>query len=268
MWNGEYHFFDYGIPGYNGQDYDGIMRIVYMLFCIITIPILIIIFRKAKHQNITRFLQITGIVMAVLEVFKMLWETIARGNAASDVWPLYTCSLLIYCTVLAGFTTGKIKEIAMSCLTTVVFLGGVVNVFMIAGLRHFPFFTFGAMHSMFFHYMCAFVGPYLVFSKYKEIKLKDILYSMIPVLIMAIIVIPYNYIKDTDYMQITDAGGVPLIEDLAVTFANNHVKFLTPIIMLLAYLLVSSIFVSIYMGIFKLESLIVKKKKDSIQVEA
>lgn len=109
-----YSFFDYkyNIEGYHGQDFDGSMRTVYLVFSLVTILILAILLRKMSRKSMTRYLRFAGLFLIVLEVAKVTWESIwdvrtGRGFNAGGILPLETCSMFMVMAPVAGFGRGK-----------------------------------------------------------------------------------------------------------------------------------------------------------------
>lgn len=253
FWQGEYSFFDYkyNIEGYNGQDYDGPAAKVYMWICLISIPVLVFLLRNVKKSTVEKYIKIFAIVMPCLEIFKVSWEsyfdiTTGRGFNKEGLLPIYTCSLFMYCLLCSAFAKGKVKETCTTWLTTIGFVGGMSNVFFIHGLNYYPFFTFGGLYSMFFHYIMVWTALFLVVTGYKTFKIKDIWEGFIPHLIFSCLVIPVNFIFGWDYMQYRTAGGVPLIQDISSKLWENNVGILTAFIMLLVYFVLHALLILLY----------------------
>lgn len=255
MWSGDYSFFDYkyNIDGYSGQDFDGAGRMVFMLFSLISIPLLLFLFRKAKEKQVDIFLKGVAIFLPVLDISKCVWEsyydvTTGRGFNWEGLLPLYTCSLFIYCTIGAAFGKGKFKDWCLAWVATIGLIGGLSNVILIQGLKWYPFFTFGGMYSMVYHYVMAFTSLFIVVTKYKVFHMKDIWRAMGVHVAFSAIVIPIDYVFGWDYMQYYGAGGIPLLSDLSDKLVENGLRFLTVPMMLLLYLALAAAFTALYTG--------------------
>lgn len=255
FWNGEYHFFDYkyNIAGYSGQDYDGGARWFYMIFTLVSIAALLVIFRNAKRKNVERYMKVAGILLPILEIAKVTWESVwdvrtGRGFNWEGLLPIYTCSLFIYCMIFAAFTKGKVHDWCLSWVATIGLVGGLSNVLFIRGLNWYPFFTFGAFYSMTFHYLMVFTALFIVVTRYKEFRFSDIWKAFAVHGIFSLLVIPTDFYHGWDYMQYYEAGGVPLFEDLSDKLAEAGLRFLTAPMMLLVYLALDALLVTVFIG--------------------
>lgn len=264
----DYHFFDYkyNIADYHGQDYDGPARWIYLAGTLILITILLILFRKATKKQVKVYLIVAAIAMTSLEVAKVTWESIwdvqtGRGFNVEGILPLYTCSMFMYCAIAAVLTKGKAQRYPLAWLSTIGIVGGMSNVLFIQGLKWYPFWTFGAMHSMTYHAVMVFTGLFIITTGYFKVEWKDILRAFLVQLAASLIVIPIDYIKHWDYMQYYEAGGVPVIEDLSDKLWNNGCGFVTAIIMTAIYAAFCGIFVSIYKLCYFLKGKIQRKEQ-------
>lgn len=259
MWNGEYSFFDYkyNIEGYSGQDYDGAGRWVYLVFSVVAILAMLIIFRNAKKKNIERYLKIVAVIMPILEITKVTWESrwdivTGRGFNWEGLLPLYTCSLFIYCMLFAAFGKGKVRDYCLAWVATLGFVGGVSNLIFIRGLKWYPFFTFGAFYSMFFHFIMVFTALFIVVTGYRRFEWRDILRAFAVHCFFSLIIIPIDYIFGWDYMQYYDAGGVPVIENIVDKFEQINARALAIPLMLGLYFLLDGFLLTVYIGLQRL----------------
>ena len=185
----------------------------------------------------------------VLETFKITWESYydistGRGFNTIGIIPIYTCSLLIYCLLVAAWGKGKFKDTALSWLATIGLVSGGIGVVMTNGLNYYPFWTFGGWYSMLFHYSLLLVGVLVLTTRYKILSWKDIYISEIPMLLLSIIASPINYYYGADYMQLNEGSGIPLFSTLAEKLHALNMRPLFTIIMLASYMIVSAIVVS------------------------
>jgi hypothetical protein len=245
-------FFDYKyfIENYNGEDFNGIMHVVYILICLIGIPMLIRHYRQKGDEDITRLMRFSAVLLIVEEITKITWESYwdivsGHGFNAGGILPLETCSLFIYCLAAAGFGKGKVRECALAWMASIGILGGMSYIVVTNVLKWYPFFTYGAFHSMIFHFMMVFIGLLIPFSNYHLFRKKDMLQGYVPQLLLAVVVIPLDYLMDWDYMLLHYAGGVPLIENLADKFTALGMPWLTTLVMLVVYFLLGSLIIAI-----------------------
>ena len=250
-----YNFFDYkyNIPNYGGEDFDN-LRYIFTIICLLTIPLVFIFLRKAKHQHVDIFLKVISILMIVLEITKVSWESYwdiktGRGFNAGGILPFETCSLFMYTLLFAAWGKGGAKNCALAWISTIGFVGGMANAFFLNALKWYPILTFGAFHSMIFHWMMIFTAMLLIASGYKKFEWKDIFYAFIPHLIFSTFVITIDYAMKWDYMLYRDAGGVPFVEDVADKLNAQNLQFVTTLIMLGIYAFIPVVFTSIYIGV-------------------
>ena len=163
-----YKFFDYkyNIAGFQ-SDLFSVPHICYIVLAVIVTTLSAIFLRKISHKKVDIVIKVMGILSLILEITKITWEsyydiTTGRGFNKEGLLPLYTCSLYIYTMLLAGFTKGKVKDVALSFLTTVGLLSGLIGVIYCNGLNYYPFWTFGAFYSLFFHFFMFYIGVMLV----------------------------------------------------------------------------------------------------------
>ena len=236
-----YHFFDYKylIPGYSGQDYDGPGRWIYLGVSLFLVIVLTILFFKASHNAIRNYLRVLGIGLIAFYLTKTIWESyydIATGQGFNTgILPFDTCSLIMYCAVLAGFSKGKIGEASAAWLATGGMVGGISNLLFLRALNYYPFFTFGAFYSMIWHFLMVFTAVLLFASGYVEARLRTVILGSIVHFAFSLVVIPLDYIFQWDFMLYYNAGGVPLIKGLGEQWAKQNLHFLTTLTMMAVY---------------------------------
>lgn len=253
-----YHFFDYkhNIVGFT-SDFFCTEHIVFIALAYVLTFTLCYVFRKAKHERIGVGLKVLSIAMVLLETTKITWEsyydiTTGRGFNWGGLLPIYTCSLFIYALLVAAWMKGRPREYCLSFITTISLLYGAVGVVYCNGLNFYPFWTFGAFYSMFFHTTMFATGVFLLATRYKALEWKDSLRAMVPVLILAAVAIPVNHFLESDYMMIYSGSGVPLYEDLASALAEKGLRFVYTIIMLLTHIPLACLVIGVYKLIAKI----------------
>lgn len=255
FWNGDYNFFDYKyhIANYSGQDFDGPARTFYLVFSVVTILILLILLRNNKRKTVERYLFLTAIILPIFDLCKVFWESYwdvatGRGLNLGGLLPIYTCYLFIYCMLIAAFSKGKVRDYCLKCIAVFGFVGGISNVIFLNGLKWYPFFTFGALNSEVWHYVMVFTALYIIVTGYVRFEWRDGIRAMVVLLLFSCLVIPIDYIFGWDYMQYYEAGGVPIVEGISETFAENGMRWLTVPVMILAYALCDLLMTSLYVG--------------------
>ncbi len=237
-----YHFFDYkyNISGFQ-SDLFSTPHLAYVGLVFMFSFLAARIFRNAGRQGIGKWLKIQAVITPVLELVKIGWEsyydiTTGRGFNAEGLLPIYTCSLLIYLLPLAAWGKGRARDCALAFLTTIGMLFGAIGVIYCNGLNFYPFWTFGAFYSLYFHTSMFLTGVVLLASGYVRPEWKNVRLSFIPVAALALIAVPADYILSTDYMLLYSASGVPLYEDLAAWLAERGLRPVYTLIMLLTHL--------------------------------
>ena len=238
----DYGFFDHKlfIEGFT-SDLFSTPHIVYIVLVYVLGTAVSFALRHARRERITAFLRALSVVMPILEITKITWESYydikyGDGFNAGGILPLYTCSLFIYTVIAAAWGRGKVREIALSFISTIGLLYGAVGVIYCNGLNFYPFWTFGAFYSLIFHSTMFITGLYLVVSGYKRLTWRDMFYPLIPIAILCVIAIPVNYIYDADYMLIHKGGGVPLYEDIATYLASRGLRPLYTLLMFVTHI--------------------------------
>ena len=263
-----YGFFDYK---YNIQNFTSdlfsIPHIIFIILSFLLVPIICIFLRNTNKNKILRFIKIYSILIALLEVFKISWEsyydiTTGRGFNMGGILPIYTCSLFIYCLLVSAWSKNeKAQNISLAFLTTISLMSGGIGIVQCNGLNWYPFWTFGAFYSMFFHLSMFAVGMFLLITGYKKLEWKDAIYAWIPMALLSIIASPVNYEYHADYMQIYEGSGIPLFSTLAEQLASQNLRFIFTIIMLLTYIPLACVIISFVKLFSFIESRIKKHKQ-------
>lgn len=246
-----YGFFDYkyNIPDF-GSDLFSVAHIVYIVLATVCVIALGVLLRNARRERVELFLKIFSFVLLFFEITKITWEsyydiTTGRGLNVEGLLPLYTCSLFIYTVFLSAWGGGKVKEYSLKFVATISMLSGFIGVIYCNGLNFYPFFTFGAFYSLFFHTSMFATGFILLATGYVRLSWRDIYRGWIPMVAMSIVAVPVNYALKVDYMQIYEGSGVPLMSKLAPALAEIGLRPLFTYIMLASYMLLSTVVVAI-----------------------
>ncbi|MBQ8468485.1 MAG: YwaF family protein [Clostridia bacterium] len=268
-----YKFFDYK---YNIQNFSSdlfsVEHIIFIVLSFVLVPLICILLRKTNHKKVEIFIKVMSIVVATLEIVKIVWESyydISTGHGfnVGGILPLYTCSLFIYCLLIAAWSKNqKAKNISLAFITTISMLSGAIGVVQCNGLNWYPFWTFGAFYSMFFHLSMFATGMFLLITCYKKLEWKDAILGWIPMAILSVVAIAVNYEYGADYMQIYEGSGIPLFSTLAQVLAAQHLRFVFTIIMLLTYIPFAGVVVCFAKLVYIVDGKI-KAKKQNNKVE-
>ena len=247
-----YGFFDYkyNILGYSGQDFDSAIRFIYLALSVIAIPQLAALTGRKGEKNAERIFRFLSVYLIIEEVFKISWESYwdirtGRGFNAGGILPLDTCSIFLYLLPVAAYGRGKARRCALAWISTIGVLGGLSYMLFPMALKWYPLFSFGAWHSLMYHFVMVYAGVTAVSSGMLEVERRDALYGYLPHVIMASAVIPLDYLFGWDYMLLKDASGIPFIEDMASKLSAAGLGGVTTVIMMLLYLACAELFTCI-----------------------
>ena len=233
-----------------------------MILATISLVIICIFARKIKRRKVDLYLKIISIVIPILEVVKIVWEsywdiTLGAGFNYTGLLPLYTCSIFIFVLPLAAWGKRRIKDYALSWMATLGIFSGLTNFYLTQILYTYPFFTFATFMSLMFHYMMVVTGLIIVISRYKKIDWIDGAKGFVPLALFSVVVIPVDYILKCDYMLYYYGNGAPLLPQLSTYLSNYDLRWLFTLIIFLGYLLISYISVLIF-------KMTIKNKKKKI----
>lgn len=247
-----YGFFDYkyNIPNFE-SDLFCFWHIAYIALVYVLGFAVSYLLRKTDRRKITGFLRVLSVAVVLLEISKISWEsyydiTTGRGFNKEGLLPLYTCSLYIYTLLAAAWCKGRAREASLSFLTTISLLYGAVGVVYCNGLNFYPFWTFGAFYSLFFHSSMFVLGLFLLISGYKKLEWRDVWLAFIPIVLISLIAIPVDYALGADYMMVYSGSGLPLYEPLAAKLAERGLRPVYTLIMILTHIPLAALIVGIY----------------------
>ena len=258
MFTGKYNFFDYkyNIEGYTGQDFGGFAQYLYLGISVVLLVILLILLRKSSKEKVTKIIRIVGIFLILLYLGKTLWESYydikLNGSFNMYLLPFDSCSIIMLACMLAGFAKGKIKDFASCWIATGAIVGGIATMVHLNAFNYYPFLSFGGFYSMLWHFLMVFLGLLLIVTNYVDNKYITIINGFIFHLIISLFVIPFDFIKNMDFMMYKDLGGIPFFEDIASKLVANNLGLLNPLLMLTIYFITFNIVFLIPMGIKKI----------------
>ena len=265
-----YHFFDYKFNIENfSSDLFSVSHIIFIVLSFVLVILLSIIFRKTSHKKMDVFIKVLSIVVAVLALVKIIWEICCNVFAGSDlniaeILPLDINSLFVYCLLIAAWCKNKMaRECSLTFIATISMLGGAIGIVQCNWLNWYPFWTFGALCPLIFYLVMFATGMLLLFTCYKKLEWRDALLGLMPVLILAIVAIPVNYLCGTDYMKIYAGSGIPVLSTFAQVLAVYGLRFIFTFIMLIAYIAFAAVVICLAKLICLIDNKIKAKKSVS-----
>lgn len=123
-----------------------------IILAIAIILVCAFVMRGMYRERVRRMLQILSVVVLALEIFIFLWAYIhgKRHMGAPDyatILPIYTCSLINYTLIGAALGHGFVERCCLAYLTTIGLIAGASGIFLVNGLRSYPFWTLGALFT-------------------------------------------------------------------------------------------------------------------------
>ena len=260
MHNILYGFFDYKeyLDYEHWSDFLKAPHLILSSCAILFIILFCIFFRKIDHKKIGIFLKILSILILINESTKIIWESYYdlkpefRGEFNYEgLLPLYTCSMFIYCLIIAAWTKGKAKECALGFLTTLSIFAGLTNFLYLQILDGYPLWSYAALTSFFFHFFMVFTGIFLVSTGYYRPHMKDSLKAYILVVLFSIIVMPVNFILKykgyhPNYMMYMDGINLPILENIEIFFTSRHLTLIYSFLVMGGYYLITIMVIGIY----------------------
>lgn len=244
-----------------------VMGVIFVLIIIGSV-----LLRLTKKKNVFTIYKVLSIVMPLLEIFKISFETYHDLNHGQQfnlggILPLYACSMLLYfLPFVAWGKGGKMQKWSMAFFASIGMICGLSNFVYLSAVGWYPILSFGGFYSIFFHAVIVFVGVSLLITGIYTPSFKTIYEGMIPILMFSVIVIPANFIIKNvpgngfvDYMMLMDANG--FIPTISHFFTDNNIQILFSLLMLLvAYPIATAIITLIDIGINELVKLANRKR--------
>ena len=255
MFTGDYNFFDYkfNIPGYTGQDHGGLAQYLYLAISAVLLVVLLVALRKTPKEKVLRIIGFIGIFMTVLYIGKTAWETYFdvqhEGSFNLHLLPLDSCSLIMPAAILAGFAKGKVRRAAECWIAVGGTVCGFATMLFLNAFYYYPFLSFGATYSMLWHFLMVFMGVLILVTTPRNLPFSIVTNGLIFHICPSIVVIPFNFSFNFDFMMYKDLGGIPIFEGVASKLTERGLGFLNPVLMLALYFAAFSLIWLIAAGI-------------------
>ena len=181
-------------------------HIVLLVITFICIAIAIHFTKKFNKDNVKKTIKISTIILWVLEVIKIIFN-IAIGNIKNpnNYIPLYYCSLILYAGIFSGYCKGKLKKVGDVFISTGAIIGGVFCLFCPnTSLPAYPMLHYISIQSFIFHGTMLYLGILTNITGYTNLKIGDIKYYAILLLLISTISAIVNKIFGTNFMFISN----------------------------------------------------------------
>ena len=185
---------------------------LHIVFAVISLAIVILCglyVSKKNEKTIRSVFCILWAIVCVLEVVKIVWETVSGASInfeVTGVLPLYPCSIFMYAMPFAIFGRGRVRYMGCGYVCSLGLLGGTVNfVYPATILGSYSCISFAGFHTFFYHGAMVFSALVMLrsgYHSYKEAKKPlDLLLPAIPALAVSVVANIVNFSPiNSDYM--------------------------------------------------------------------
>lgn len=179
-----------------------------ILFSITAVGIILgLHFTKRSNTNqVKKIIRKSVIVLWILEIIKIVFNLlIGNIDNPNHYIPLYYCSIILYAGLLSGFSRGFIKKIGDVFLAVGAIVGG--GFFLSCpntSITIYPAIHYLSIQSFVFHGTMVYLGILVNITNYVDLKLSDLKYYAIIVIIMLFISYFVNKFLGTNFMFITN----------------------------------------------------------------
>lgn len=187
----------------------GMFSIQHFSLLAITLTIICIAFHYTKNSDkdkVKKIIRRMTIFLWILEIIKIAFNyLIGNWNNPNNYIPLYYCSIILYAGILSGWGKGILKKVGDIFIATGGIVGGVLFLaYPNTSLMTYPIFHYISIQSFIFHGTMLYLGLLVNETKYVTVKLTDISYYAILILIVSIISYFVNKKLGTNFMFISN----------------------------------------------------------------
>lgn len=184
------------------------LHLVFAAVCLFMVIFFSFRVAKKRENTIKIVFGILWAVLLVLEIAKILWETIS-GNTVQFEWggilPLYPCSIFLYAMPFAIWGNGLVRRSACGYVCSLGLLGGAINFIYPANiLSNYSCLSFAGFHTFLYHGALVFCALTMLLSgyySYRVTKWWELLLPAGPCLAVSVIANLVNFSPiGSDYM--------------------------------------------------------------------
>lgn len=141
-------------------------------------------------------------IYELLTYHRFRWET---------TLPLYICSLFWMLLPIVTYAKKKrfLYDMALSCLSTICYFGGVLGMVFNVHLNHHPFFHFVSQRSLLYHALMIILITLFWSTGYYQPKPRDPFLFFIPLLLLMVPAFVLNRFFQYDYCYFAGGQGTP-----------------------------------------------------------
>lgn len=177
-----------------------------LLFLTITGVIIAIHFTKNRDKEaVKKTIKRCTIFLWILESIKIIFNLVIGNSKNINTYiPLYFCSLTLYAGLFSSFAKGKLKKIGDVFLATGSIIGGIIFIlFPTTSITTYPIIHYISIQSFIYHGVMIYVGLLMNITGYIEVKVNDIWYYFVFIMIIGIIAYIFNKSFDGNLMFIS-----------------------------------------------------------------
>lgn len=185
------------------------LHFVFSTILLLGIIALALFVAKKNHKTIRITFAVIWVVMSILEIVKIIWETYS-GQSVNFEWtgvlPLYPCSIFMYAMPLAVWGNKTLRYIGCGYVCSLGLLGGAINFVYPANiLGNYSCISFAGFHTLFYHGAIIFSAIVMLrsgYHSYKNVRYAwQLLLPAIPALGISVVANAVNFSKiNSDYM--------------------------------------------------------------------
>lgn len=194
--------------GFVGGDYEyGIVHIASIIFVVLSIVILVLVFKARGEKYINKIIRIIAIISLSIYFLRRLSYVLEGDNFLDRFWPFYLCNIntIFYCLYeIFHWKKGKDFFIVTGLL------GGIFTFLIPDGIFVDKYITLGILDSIMSHYVIVVCPLVLLITKTHILKFKNIYTVFIGLLIALInveVIQPIIFKENIDYLFLR--GNIP-----------------------------------------------------------
>lgn len=191
------HFFappDMGMPA-------GLFGVAHWLFLAITLAVIFKALRATcgmDARDVRRIIRVATLALWILEALKIAFVLLVVDTRNPNEYvPLYYCSITLYAGALSSLSRGVLRRVGDVFLATGGLVGGAVFLLVpLTSLSRYPAFHLISLHSFVLHGVMVYLGLLILARGVYRVRLRDILYNVVPVSVTCAVALLYNAVYD------------------------------------------------------------------------
>lgn len=187
----------------------GFKHIVYMGLVLLVTAVLHVLIKK-RRIDFENMLKVCALIAVTLDPLYWFWEHRHFGTFRYETTlPLYICSLFWILIPIIAFSKkkGNLYRASLSCVTTVVYYGGIMGLIFNYHVSNHPFFGFVVQRSLFYHFLMFMIVTLMWSTGYYRVQKKDTYLFFVPLLVLMLPAFAVDWIYGYDYCYFNGGKG-------------------------------------------------------------